>query len=53
MGIELNVVCDDCQHKITLDDVVYCYECVETLKKEIEELRLKATERPKDYKEEL
>lgn len=33
MGIELTVICDDCQRKIALDDVTYCFECIEELKK--------------------
>jgi len=33
MPIEISVKCDECGRLIQLDDVVYCYECVEKVKR--------------------
>ena len=44
MSIEIKVDCVECNRTIQLDDVVYCYECVEALKKENLDLGKKVTE---------
>ena len=38
MAIEIKIECNDCCEKMELDEVVYCFECVEKLKDRIKEL---------------
>lgn len=38
MGIEIKITCNECGRTILLDDVTYCYECIEKLKNKIQEL---------------
>lgn len=44
MAIEIKITCNECDRTIQLDDVTYCFECVEKLKIKIQELLAKQKE---------